>query len=91
MGQDIIIRKNTEKRVFKNFEGVDFIPPFISIALTEKGVMFEKEIGGGNVMIGVEYPRSSKAKIFYKLWKEKNNWNGTVPQDTVINWCGKLI
>ena len=90
MEVDVIVRKNIEKKVMKNFfTGDDYVPELLLVATTDRGEAFMHSIGDPDCLKGVEHQVSSKAEHLIKVALECR-FEGT-PRLVVIDWCGKII
>ena len=91
---DITIRKNTERKSFKIEYGPEpytFIPPYIGIAHTKRGVWYEKNNGSPDVELGVEYPRSVKGFHSYEYINEADYMFMDVEKGLTIDLCGRIL
>ena len=91
MDTDITIRENKENKSFTMF-GSTFVPLYIGVANTEKGVEFEHKSGNPDVKIGEEFPRSEKGYRKY-TYINHPSFEGLlhVPSGLKIDLCGILI
>lgn len=89
---DITIRKNTERKSFRlDWDNTPFIPPYIGIANTRRGVGYEHHNGSPYVKLGEEFPRSSKG---YRSYLDINNADYmyvVVPKGLTVDLCGTII
>jgi len=93
---DITIRKNTGKnrKSFTMDFGLGsktFIPPFIGIAHTKKGLGFEHHNGSPEAKLGEEFPRSNKGYRTYTYINDADFMWLNVPKGLTIDLCGTII
>lgn len=91
---DITIRRNIERKSFKMEVGPEpytFIPPYIGIANTRRGVGFEHHNGSPNVKLGVEFPRSKKGYYHYTDINDADYMWLNVPKGLTVDLCGTII
>ena len=76
MYADVVVRKNNEKKVMKNFfTGEYYVPELLLVATTDRGEAFMHAIGDPDCSKGIEH---------------QCRFEGT-PRLVVIDWCGKII
>lgn len=69
---NILIRENTEKKVFCDFFGKKLIPPYLVTPVTEKGLGFIRRLGDTEAELGEELPLSRRGLINYRWYNTKD-------------------
>ena len=90
---DITIRKNSKRISFTEF-GVTFIPPYIGIANTEKGLEHEHHNGDPDVELGKEFGRSIKGYRHYTYLSDPKDVDYCfidAEKGLTIDLCGTVI
>lgn len=90
MDADVVVRKNNEKKVMRNFfTGEDYVPELLLVATTSRGEKFMHGIGDPDCLKGVEHQVSSKAENLFKVALKCRF--AELPRLVVIDWCGKIM